>query len=100
MRRKLHGLTTPGIFRRFASTACDDHQSHPALSVLGAQLGRNCPRTDKHSRRHCRAGEEVKYIAPFFFGGDEGTGPCFLHNFGNLVKFCVLVEKKKSFCYY
>ena len=67
MRRKLHGLTPPGIFRALTSTAYDGHQLHPAFPVLGAQLGWYCPHTDKHSRRHCGAGEEVKYIAPLFY---------------------------------
>ena len=66
MRRKLHGLTTPGIFRALTSTAYGGHQLHSAFSVLGAQLGRYCPHTEQHPIRHCGAGEEVNYIAPFF----------------------------------
>ena len=82
MRRKLHGLTTPGIFRALTSSAYDCHQlqvsrlnarmlAHPTGSASPnlpsaslRRISRHFPQISKHSRRHCGAGEEVKYIAP------------------------------------
>ena len=84
MRRKLHGLTPPGNSRALTSTAYGGQLqasrlnarmlAHPTGSASPnlpsaslRRISRHFPQISKHSRRHCGAGEEVKYIVPLFF---------------------------------